>query len=76
MHVDAWRAGYAGQLPAAYLAALSVEERTLQWAALIGAPDRHLLAVTAPEVIGFASFGPGLDDPTAGELYAFYLGSP
>jgi ribosomal protein S18 acetylase RimI-like enzyme len=43
VHVRAWRAAYADVLPADFLAALSVEERSVQWRQAIATGQTHLL---------------------------------
>jgi ribosomal protein S18 acetylase RimI-like enzyme len=73
VHVASWRAAYAGLMPVAVLDGLSVDARAATWTRLITAPDHDVLVLTAPEVVGFASFGADRGDPTAGELYAIYL---
>jgi ribosomal protein S18 acetylase RimI-like enzyme len=73
VQVRSWRAAYAGLMPAAVLDGLSVDSRTRMWDQLITQPAHHLLVLTAPEVVGFASFGPDREDAARGELYALYL---
>jgi ribosomal protein S18 acetylase RimI-like enzyme len=76
-HVAAWRRGYAGQMPEALLAGLSVQERTGLWRmALAPGSDtgaQTLVAVSSGDIVGFATGGRARDDdigPNAGELWA------
>jgi GNAT superfamily N-acetyltransferase len=86
--VTSWRAGYAGIVPVAVLAALDVDEVTAQWQQILGdaaSKGQRTVLVTngAQEVGGFASVGPyqleQADEPDRadrdpdGELMACYL---
>jgi L-amino acid N-acyltransferase YncA len=78
VHVTSWRVAYAGIVPAAYLASLSVDEREGRWAKILTGEDgtrTHVAVDEKGQVIGFASGGPLREgNPTyAGELYAIYL---
>jgi GNAT superfamily N-acetyltransferase len=78
VHVDTWRAAYAGLIPQAVLDGLSVERREEFWRSIAGAPgeSRLLVAEANGRVIGFASTGPARDDdlpPGSGELLAIYV---
>jgi GNAT superfamily N-acetyltransferase len=79
LHVRAWRAAYAGVMPADFLAALKVEEREAMWRRSLTDPDlapaeRVILVVEdAPgRVLGFCAAGHarGGDEFGMGELYA------
>lgn len=79
VQVMSWRSTYAGLLPAAYLAGLSVARAEERWRRML--PDRGLgsgtLVAVDPtgEAVGFVSLGPqrrGIDG-FAGEIYALYL---
>jgi ribosomal protein S18 acetylase RimI-like enzyme len=79
VHVRSWQAAYRGQLPDAMLDALSVDERTAFWRALLG-EERSRSAVIVAEVegviAGFASAGPCRDidlGEGSGEIYALYV---
>jgi len=79
VHVAAWRAAYAGLLPAAYLAGLSVDARAQRWAAALNEPHPHVLAtvvaVRNEDIAGFAIVGRSRDDDVeegVGELWAIY----
>jgi len=77
VHVESWRAAYAGIVPDEFLAALSVERRAAQWRETV-APERQSYLVVAEDegaVIGFAVAGPGRESDATytGELYAIYL---
>lgn len=79
IHVESWRATYAGIVPDEYLAALSTERRAEQWrAGLANAESRSIVLVgelRPGEVVGFASCGPEREGLVSypGELYAIYL---
>lgn len=78
VHVDTWRAAYAGLLPEAVLDGLSVERREAFWRSTLEQPGDHRLwvAESAGQVVGFASTGPCRDDDLpagAGELMAIYV---
>lgn len=75
IHVASWQRAYAGLMPAAFLAGLSTVERETRWRELLAA-GATILLVTAPEVVGFAAFGPSRDDPPTGQLFALYLDPP
>ncbi|MEU7292600.1 GNAT family N-acetyltransferase [Streptomyces exfoliatus] len=79
VHVLSWRAAYRDLLPARYLAALDVAERTAVWRARLTAPDRPTVLVatgSGGEVRAFSCFrawqGEDLDPRTTGELAALY----
>jgi ribosomal protein S18 acetylase RimI-like enzyme len=84
VQVASWRVSLAGLVPGAVLAELTSADAERQWA------DRWLEAITAPptskhrvhvgvqpEVVGFASAGPGTDPDlwpgTDGELYELHV---
>ena len=79
VHVETWRAAYAGIVPDAVLAGLSIEQRTQRWQeSIANLPADHYCFVAAAgdgQVVGFASGGPELrEDPYyKGELYALYV---
>ncbi len=78
VHVDSWRAAYAGLLPQTVLDGLSVERREAFWRAAVEQPGDHRLWVveSGDLVVGFASTGPGRDEDLpagAGEVLAIYL---
>jgi L-amino acid N-acyltransferase YncA len=78
VHVTSWRVTYAGIVPAAHLASLSVDEREARWAKILTGQDGTFTYVAVDkngQVVGFASGGPLREgDPSyAGELYAIYL---
>jgi GNAT superfamily N-acetyltransferase len=79
VHVAGWQAGYAGLLPAQYLAELSVEQRAERWRIILtdalGA-GTTLVAELDGAITGFATVGPSRDDDAAlgtGELWAIYV---
>lgn len=82
LHVRSWQVAYRGQLPDAFLDALTeeIEQRTQRWRGHVAdASSRgwtQLVAEDGDRVVGFVSFGPPQDrslDPSVGELYAIYL---
>ncbi len=77
MHVASWQRAYAGIVPDAYLASLSVAEREHNWRQLHEQQPAHLLvARDAGGVTGFVAFGASrdADAPAAGgEIWAIYV---
>ena len=76
VHVATWRAAYAGLVPDAVLAALSVPAAAAKWEGHLADPAvRTWVAVAGGEVTAFASAGPSrdADTPDAGEVYAVYV---
>jgi ribosomal protein S18 acetylase RimI-like enzyme len=77
IHVDAWRAAYAGILSDDYLAALSVEQRAAMWRDAIARQQPELLVARRDGGIdGWISIGPSRDEGAAadiGEVWAFYV---
>jgi GNAT superfamily N-acetyltransferase len=78
VHVDTWRATYAGIVPAEHLAALSAEAGAQRWRSNLAAaePGRFTyVADDAGQVVGFASGGPERsgDPEYRGEVYALYV---
>lgn len=84
LHVTAWRETYAGLMPDAVLAGLSVEGRAVRWQRILseGAPNNRspavFLAACGSHLVGFAAGGaqrdPILrDQGFAGEIDAIYI---
>jgi GNAT superfamily N-acetyltransferase len=76
VHVRSWQEAYAGILPPAFLAGLSVERRVAFWRDAIGHGAVVWVVEVNHVVAGFASVGPARDDdlpPTAAEVHAIYL---
>lgn len=79
VHVRGWQVAYEHLLPAAFLNALSVDERYERWSRRLAelASDQHVLVAEGEDgVCGFAGVGPSRDTDTAdgtGELMALYL---
>jgi GNAT superfamily N-acetyltransferase len=77
--VQGWRDAYREILPAAYLAALTIEARAIGWRAwLLAATDATPAWVAAADgrALGFVSAGPPRDDKVeepAAEIYALYV---
>jgi GNAT superfamily N-acetyltransferase len=66
LQAAAWRAAYAGSMPAEVLAQVASEGAEADWRAAIETPPsaRHrvLVALSGAELVGFTSFGPADDD--------------
>ena len=81
VHVASWQHAYRGHMPADYLAALDVGQRTEAWRQRLPAARRSrgdlLVAESGPDIVGFAHYGPSRDqdaDPArTGEIGAIYL---
>jgi L-amino acid N-acyltransferase YncA len=78
VHVAAWRAAYAGLLPADMLSSLDVAQRAANWSQRIEAHrDGAFVLVLESEgsVRGFVSAGPSRDADAqqSGEVYAIYV---
>ncbi|WP_322807079.1 GNAT family N-acetyltransferase [Thermanaerothrix sp.] len=78
VHVDTWRAAYAGLIPANVLAQLSVEHDAQQiraWIAQPRAGSFWWVAEKMGSIVGFASGGPERsgDEIYRGEIYALYV---
>ncbi|HET9518096.1 MAG TPA: GNAT family N-acetyltransferase [Actinoplanes sp.] len=81
VQVRAWRAAYAGRLPADALAALDPAEVAAVRRGYLEQPEVHtVVADDAQAIVGFASYGPyqGIDqsddaDREVGQLYAMYV---
>jgi ribosomal protein S18 acetylase RimI-like enzyme len=80
IHVDAWRAAYAGILSDEFLAALSVDQRETMWhdAVRRGSPA-VLVARVAGHITGWVAFGSSRDEGAPadrGEVWAIYVAPP
>jgi ribosomal protein S18 acetylase RimI-like enzyme len=81
VHVESWRTTYRGIVPAAYLDALSVENRQRGWERQLAAAADTIDVFVAEEVpsgeiVGFVSGGPeqtGTEAAFPWELHAIYL---
>lgn len=86
VHVLSWQAAYPKLMPQDYLDRLDVDRRADHWRQVLSRPREHaplLVAVAGNEVVGFAGFGPVLDDPdyrrlgsSTGSTYARIGGVP
>jgi ribosomal protein S18 acetylase RimI-like enzyme len=77
VHVDTWKAAYAGMVPDEVLSALSTGPREAMWRESItrGFPDL-VVAKENDQVAGFISFGACRDENVpgqVGEIYALYV---
>lgn len=76
IHVAAWRAAYAGFIPADFLAALSEERRAATWRRQLQAAREPVFVDEAAGVIrGWIVAGVGRDEDTADacEIHAIYI---
>lgn len=81
VQLTVWRECYGRLLPSAVLEALTTAEAEARWREAVEAPPspRHRLLVAVDDgvLVGLAALGPaddpGLDPPTAGELYALLV---
>lgn len=83
VHVASWRETYAGLLPDAMLALLSVEARVAMWASVLGDPSASgtvsvIVAEAEDRIVGFGACGRQRDAALAGqgfdgEIGAIYL---
>lgn len=76
VHVDTWRAAYAGLVPAPVLDALSVPVNAARWEGLLADPATRTWVAVAGDVVAFAAAGPPRDAdlaPPLGEVYAVYV---
>ncbi|MEP7122998.1 MAG: GNAT family N-acetyltransferase [Byssovorax sp.] len=81
VHVESWRAAYAGLVPAVVLNGLSVGARAASWTRILEGREadgsRAWVAVLEGRVVGFISAGPTRDADDhrrkVGEIYAIYL---
>lgn len=80
IHVRSWQAAYVDQVPDAYLASLSADQREPIWKEILAATDwprmGALVLVEDPSVVGFTHLAPARDQnasPTTGEVTSIYL---
>ena len=76
VHVDAWRACYAGIVPAPVLDGLSTSERAERWRRSIVADPRGVLLYRDDDgTAGWVALGPCRDQPPCGEgeIFAIYI---
>jgi ribosomal protein S18 acetylase RimI-like enzyme len=76
VRISAWRAAYDAILPAAFLAAMNLEQDERRWRERMNRDGREDLVCTADnQIAGYASFGPDRDGApaTTGEVAALYL---
>jgi ribosomal protein S18 acetylase RimI-like enzyme len=78
VHVETWRATYAGLVPDAYLVGMTEAGQTASWRQTLNQAGGTNLVAEAPDsqVVGFGSCGrPRLGDLAfQGEVYALYVG--
>jgi len=76
IYIESWQDAYAGILPHAVLATMSVKRHTARWSALIRGGAAVLVAQDARHgAIGLASLGAARDSGLgfAGEIYTLYV---
>ena len=79
VHVETWRAAYAGILPDRVIVQMTVDDKAASWRQSIArqcAREAVLAAVVPGDgVVGFASCGPAVSGPAgfAGEVYTLYV---
>ena len=79
VHVETWRATYAGLVPATYLVGMSEAGQTLFWQKLIARRGKDSLLVAEAgaggPLVGFGNCGPSRDRAmgAAGEVYTLYV---
>jgi ribosomal protein S18 acetylase RimI-like enzyme len=74
IHVETWRATYAGVMPQEVLDGLSVDDREGLWREWIPHAETEVfVAELDGELVGFVSVGPNWSSPDIGELYAIYV---
>lgn len=74
VRIASWRAAYEGILSSAFLASLSLKERSERWEkAVTGDYTRTHVALSEDNIVGFICIGPGVEVPTelAGRLPGF-----
>jgi ribosomal protein S18 acetylase RimI-like enzyme len=79
VHVQTWRDAYRDQLPAPFLAALSVEARERYWAdelKVMPADRQPWVADAEGTIVGFVTCGPARETSASaqtGEVYSLYV---
>ncbi len=80
VHVETWRAAYAGIVPDAYLVSMTESKQALQWNHSIRravAPEAVLAAesndLPGGRIVGFGSCGPARGRPGSGEVFTLYV---
>ena len=79
LHVDTWRAAYAGILPDDVLLGLSPSAERRQWLPIIATSDHefavHIAEAADGELLGYGSAGPARPSglPYTGEVYTLYV---
>lgn len=76
IHVDTWRATYAGMLPDSLLVGMSLEKQTAMWQRMLRGGETVIVAEDPRHgIIGFGSYGPNRSAKSShtGEVYTLYL---
>jgi len=72
LHIDSWRATYVREMPAAFLNALDVEERTGRWRRQLQEGLKVLVAESGQDLTGYVSCGPATDRRPADGVWEIY----
>ncbi len=80
VHVETWRAAYAGIVPDTYLVSLTESKQALKWNNMIrraAAPEAVLAAeladVPGGRIVGFGSCGSARGQSESGEIFTLYV---
>ena len=75
IHVAAWRAAYAGHMPAEFLARLDAARAARHWVDWLRAGDPTIVVESGAAVVGFCRYGPSRDPGSmgVGEIIAINL---
>lgn len=80
VHVETWRAAYAGIVPDAYLVSMTEAKQALQWNNMIrrAVPPEAVLVAEATDlpggrIVGFGSCGRARKRPGSGEVFTLYV---
>ena len=80
VHVETWRAAYAGLVPDEYLVSMTESKQALMWNNTIrraAAPEAVLAAESTDlpggRIVGFGSCGGARGQPGSGEIFSLYV---
>jgi ribosomal protein S18 acetylase RimI-like enzyme len=80
VHVETWRAAYAGLVPDEFLVSMTESKQALKWNNMIrraAAPEAVLTAestdVPGGRIVGFGSWGGARGQPGTGEIFTLYV---
>ena len=72
LHIASWRVTYVRELPASFLAALNLVERTASWRTQLQHGATVLVAEDAGELTGFVACGPARDQGSERGTWEIY----